>query len=318
VRSPRALGALAILLAGCAGSSTVTAPPRRPVDDATTRDAGAAPARAAAPTAPAGDARPVAWVGERAVTERDLLETILFFYRREYHDALNQAVNDVVVEEETKRLGVTVDQREVTRRAEDEIARLEGELLVQFGGEVKLETFVRDNFRLSVEEYRAKILRVVRGRLLIGRLVRYEEMRQERLELRKIVVADRAKAEAIVASLRDGADFAILAEKESMAPSAKVGGRLPPVPLGALHPELEAAALALADGAVSDPIELREGPVARYHVVKRLRRIPARDVAYADAREEIEKGIEAEPVSDAEIAYWNEAMTRRYGIRFAD
>jgi parvulin-like peptidyl-prolyl isomerase len=257
-------------------------------------------------------------VGERAVTEGELLRTLLFFYRREYLDALNQAVNDVVVEEETRRLGVDVDPRDVSRRAEDEVSRLEGQVLVQFGGEVKLEEFVRDTFRQSLEEYRAHVLRVVRSRLLMGRLVRFEQMRQERFELRKIVVDDRARAETIVASLREGADFAILAEKESIAPSAKVGGRLPPVPRGALHPDLEAAVAALPDGGVSDPVELRDGPFVRYHVIKRLRRIPGIDARYADVRDEIEKGLEAEPLSDAELAYWNEAMTRRYGIRFAD
>lgn len=326
-----AVAALLLSTAACASTTPVVVPPREspavasPLDPARTTGA-PAPAEPKEPDEPVsarqaaeprpGASRPVAWVGDRPITESDLLATLLFFYRREYHDALSQAVNDVVVEEETKRLGVTVDAREVARRAEDEIGRLEGEVLVQFGGEVTLEAFVRDNFRLSLEEYRANLHRVVRSRLALGRLVRFEELRQERLDLRKIVVGEKTTADAVVASLRDGADFAILAEKHSIAPSAKVGGRLPPVPRGALHPDLEAAALALEPGGVSDAIEIREGPTRRYHIVKLVRRIPARDEKYAAVREEIEKGLEAEGVSDAEVAYWNESMTRRYGIRF--
>jgi len=327
VRSPRLVlvaVAAACGAAGCASTTTLVSPPRgRGAAEESPRSPGAepAPARtlAAGPAAVKNAGSPaVAWVGERAVTERDLLEAMLFFYRREYYDALNQAVNGVVVDLEALRLGVEVDPRDVTRAAEDEMERLEREVLVEFGGGVSVEAYVKDQYRRTIAEYRAHLLRVVRARLALERLVRFEQMRSDRVEIRKIVVDDRAKAEEIVAKLAAGADFAILAENESSAPSARDGGRLPPVPRGVLHPDLEAAAFSLEVGESSGVVETRDGGRSLYHVVKAVRRLPARSGPYATVREEIESGLEAAPLTAAEVAYWNEAMTRRYGIRFAD
>lgn len=71
--------------------------------------------------------------------------------------------------------------------------------------------------------------------------------------------AARDEAEAILARLRDGADFAELAEIHSADGSADAGGDLGYVHEGMLAPEIEAAARELAPGELAEPVTVLEG-----------------------------------------------------------
>jgi peptidyl-prolyl cis-trans isomerase D len=79
------------------------------------------------------------------------------------------------------------------------------------------------------------------------------------------VEAANARAEALLKQIRAGADFATLAKKESNdTASAAKGGDLGEVAPGVLPPELEAAAVALKPGEVSEPIRTSFG----FHLLK--------------------------------------------------
>ncbi len=81
--------------------------------------------------------------------------------------------------------------------------------------------------------------------------------------------ADKAKAEAILDSLRHGANFAEMAKKYSEDPgSAKDGGDLGWVGKGVFYPQFEAAAFALKPGQISNVVE---SPVG-FHIIQMIAR----------------------------------------------
>lgn len=90
----------------------------------------------------------------------------------------------------------------------------------------------------------------------------------ERRGLRHILVtfanaAERQAAHALLAGLRKqlagAAGFAAAAMKHSHCPTALEGGQLGTLARGKLYPELDAAAFALAEGALSAPVETEVG-----------------------------------------------------------
>lgn len=81
-----------------------------------------------------------------------------------------------------------------------------------------------------------------------------------------ILVDTREKADSLLNLINQGADFAELAKANSSCGSAPQGGDLGWFGSGAMVPEFEQAAFALADGQVSQPVQTRFG----YHIIKRL------------------------------------------------
>ena len=100
---------------------------------------------------------------------------------------------------------------------------------------------------------------------------------QQEVRARHILVKTEDEAKAIVAELKNGADFAELARKKSTDPGASEGGDLGYFPKDEMVPEFADAAFKLEKGQVSDPVHTRFG----WHVIKvedkRERQVPAFD-----------------------------------------
>lgn len=97
--------------------------------------------------------------------------------------------------------------------------------------------------------------------------------------------AVRAKAEALLAELRKGADFAALAKENSQdRGSADKGGELPGWrDKGRLVAPFEKAAYALKPGEISDLVRTNFG----YHIIKLLEHRPAAQLPYEEVKEQI-------------------------------
>ncbi len=106
-----------------------------------------------------------------------------------------------------------------------------------------------------------------------------------RVQMRQIVVAEKAKAEALRAQLEAGADFAELARANSIGPEAADGGQLPPFAKGQL-PEAFDRAFELDPGQVSPVIESPYG----FHLFLVESKLPAHEASFEDVREKI--GVE--------------------------
>jgi hypothetical protein len=86
------------------------------------------------------------------------------------------------------------------------------------------------------------------------------------VEVRHVLLATPAKAEAVARKLRAGANFAKVAQEESLdASTASQGGKFPPLMYGEVIPELEEVVFKMRVGEIGGPLKSKFG----YHVVKK-------------------------------------------------
>jgi peptidyl-prolyl cis-trans isomerase C len=259
----------------------------------------------------------VASVDGIEIRKSDVADAVLLFSRPQYVEALRECVQRILVDREAERLGVSLSDEAIEKALAEEIAHEKSAVMVQFGGKVAFADFVRDNFRMTEEAYGAAVRRAVRTKLLLARVVRYGASAQEGLSLRTITVRDRAKAEELRAKLREGADFIALARRESVDPSAKEGGKLPPVTRGVLHPEVERVVFALEPGEVSDVVTLSERGETSFHLFRLLERHEPIDRPYAAVADAIERDLRTTPLEPHEVAQWNRMMETMHEVRIA-
>ncbi len=105
------------------------------------------------------------------------------------------------------------------------------------------------------------------------------------VQVRHILVASRAEAEEVRRLILAGEDFIRLAAERSIDPgSREQGGQLPwPISPGdeRLVPEFVAAAVALVEGEVSEPVKTEHG----YHIIRADSVTPARRPSFEEVKE---------------------------------
>lgn len=100
--------------------------------------------------------------------------------------------------------------------------------------------------------------------------------------------AVRARAEALLARIRKGEDFAKVAKESSEdAGSAGKGGRLEPFGHGQMDPAFEKAAFALKPGERSDVVESPFG----FHIIQLLETLPSEHLALETTKDKIKQYI---------------------------
>ena len=128
-----------------------------------------------------------------------------------------------------------------------------------------------------------------------------------------ILVRAKAEADAVLARLKGGEDFAAVAKQVSVDKgSGAKGGDLDCNPKGAFVPEFDQAASELPVGQLSDPVQTQFG----FHIILVKDR---KDVTFEDAREQIQALLSAE-TQNAIRQFIRQAMTsarvtvdKRYG-----
>lgn len=117
----------------------------------------------------------------------------------------------------------------------------------------------------------------------------YEEHKNEYLRpvqvmARHILVAERPTAEAALARVKKGEDFAAVAKELSIDPmSAQRGGEIGPFGKGELVPEFENAVFALKVGQVSDIVPTKFG----FHIIQKISEKVLKPVPADEARQSI-------------------------------
>jgi parvulin-like peptidyl-prolyl isomerase len=201
-------------------------------------------------------------------------------------EELNRLVSEEIVLNRARALGLEVSDADVERRVRhlhgDHFADSDAVYRERLRREMLLE-------RVALVELGGKLAVPENALVLYFEEHRSEFDEPERVEIRQIVVEERARADALRAKLAEGADFAQLASESSVGPEAGEGGWLPPFARGEL-PEPFDRAFELAPGEISPVIESPYG----FHVFRLEARHPAREAEYADVRERIELELSRE------------------------
>lgn len=328
MRGPRR-GAFVLAVACCAGCAGTEAPgtsaPPAPVF-APTPGAPFAPRHASAPPPAMGpigldEVDPItpdtlATIDGVPITKREVADFLFIDQPAAARRLIEDLVLARIVRKEVERTGVFVAEETVRARVESDRAMRKK---AASAAGLSLDEYTLGEFGVSAASYERLAPILVRSRMLRERLVRYAQVLEDRAEARIIVVESRERAERIVEQLGQGADFATLARQASIHATHGDGGLLPPVARWGIEPDLEAELFKLSPGTVSSPIrvdrEKNGQPDVTWAVLKCLRFRAARDVSYADVRDEIERELESRPLQTSpEWAGWIAKMQRRYRV----
>lgn len=116
-------------------------------------------------------------------------------------------------------------------------------------------------------------------------------------------VETKTRAEALLEMLKQGADFGVLAKRESACPSKTVGGSLGQISKGQTVPEFERQVFLAAPGLMPRPIETRYG----FHLVFLERKVPGKALPFDAVHAKIADYL-AERVRRKAIAQYIEVL----------
>ncbi len=250
---------------------------------------------------------------------------------------LDQLIDEKLAYAEANLDSITVTDDEVDQRVDYEIKSFEQ----QYGSVENVEKV----YNMSLEKIKRKLRSDVREQLMIQKLQEknfgdvqvtgkevqdfYDRFKDsigvipEKVQIAHIFMSPkateslkakyRAKAEAILDSIRHGADFAEMAKKYSDDPAtASKGGDLGFVKRGEFYPAFEAAAYALKPGQVSNVVETPAG----FHIIKLIEKrgetIHVRHILI-----KIKKGQDADIRTIEFLSDIRDSITKGYGT-FAD
>ncbi len=222
------------------------------------------------------------------------------------NEELSRLVTEQVVLNRARELGIEVTHRE----AEARLRQLHGNdfkgINAEFLGEVRKEMLIERTQFVDL----ADRIQVPTSTLVLY----FEENRSrystpERVQIRQIVVEDEEKARRLRAQLREGADFADLAEEHSLAPEAGEGGLLPPFARGEM-PEVFEQAFKLKPGALSKVLESPYG----FHIFRLDAKVQAKDPKLDEVRDRVRTELEQKRLAQLRKG-WLRGLRRSANIR---
>jgi PPIC-type peptidyl-prolyl cis-trans isomerase-like protein len=257
------------------------------------------------------DDRVVARVGGETLRKSQAFDYLLRTYPDKVRASIAVMLGNRVLAAECDRWGIRIGAREIETWWSEQERQLERQAKLDLGPNATLEDFVRQRIGQELSEYREVARDRERAKRLLSRLVRFHQIRSDRIELRIVSVTDRDGALQIRKWLKEGAEFAAVARRYSVHPSAENGGRLPPIWRGALHPELDEVAFGLAEGETGPVVHVRDAAGRdRYQIARVLRRLPGREVSWGEVEAQVLASLEKEPLSPDEWTLWQIRVDR--------
>ena len=207
---------------------------------------------------------------------------------------LERMINNELLLQEAKIIGITVTDGEVKRR-EDEMVRNNYRTRQEFENVLKENNITIDEFRDDV-----KMNIVVHKLIEIG--ISEREIREHYLQNKErfgepesvrashILVRTEKEGIEILKELRKGADFVKIAREKSLCPSKDRGGDLGYFARGRMVPEFDKAAFELKVGEISDLVKTEFG----YHIIKVNDRRPLQIRRFDEVRDNAKLNYMAE------------------------
>ena len=121
------------------------------------------------------------------------------------------------------------------------------------------------------------------------------------------------KAEQILKELKDGADFAVLAQKHSTCPSGQNGGDLNFFGRGQMVPKFEQAVVAMNVGDISDLVETQFG----YHIIKKTDEQPGKQLTFDEAKSQI-KEVVSQQKSQVILKNFLTSLREKYTVEYVN
>lgn len=192
---------------------------------------------------------------------------------------LEGMIEQALIDEQAAQLGVSVAQAEVDAAINQSIT--------ETGGQEAFNKYLASVAGMTMDEWRAGQLEAMLTQKVIERITRDVPAKAEQVHARHILVDTAAEANALLAKLRAGADFAALAQQYSKDTVASAGGGdLGWFPRGGLFDAaLEKAAFDLQPGQISGVVQSDLGGQTVYHIVQVIDRDPARQLSDDALRE---------------------------------
>ncbi len=241
----------------------------------------------------------VATVNGEKITKQELYDA---FVANGGASILEQLISERLIAQEAAKLGIEVTdaevQQEIDRLIEENYYGMKEyyeQALAQYG---ITEELLKDNIRTDLQ-----LSAIVRSKIEVSEAEVEEYFREnqddfnipEEIDVRHILVETEEEAEEVLALLRAGEDFAELAKEHSQDPgSADKGGALGFNGRGSFVKEFEDAAFALPVGEYSEPVTTEHG----YHIIEVLERKEAKEVEFADVKEQVKEALIEEKVRE--------------------
>ena len=125
----------------------------------------------------------------------------------------------------------------------------------------------------------------------------------EQVQASHILVADEETAKEVAQKLKDGGDFAELAEEYSTdASNAKKGGQLSYFPRGEMVTEFDEAVFAMEIDEISSPVKTSCG----YHIIHVTDKKAAKEAVFEDLKDELKEKLFEQKMQSEYGVYLNE------------
>ncbi len=222
------------------------------------------------------------------------------------NEELSRLVTQQVILNRARELGIEVTQREADTRLRklhgNDFSGIDSEFLDEIRTQMLME-------RTELEDLADRIRFPESALVLYFEENRSRYRTPERVRIRQIVVEDEAKARQLRAQLGEGADFATLAEENSLAPEAGEGGLLPDFARGEM-PEVFDEAFKLRPGGLSRVLESPYG----FHLLRSEARIPANNPELTDVRDAVRMDLQQKRLAELRRG-WLRGLRRNANIR---
>lgn len=224
--------------------------------------------------------------------------------------ALNNLINQTMVDEAAKQQKVTVSQADIDERVK--------EMVEQYGSQENLDQALQQ-YGMTMDNLKENLMVNLKVTKLINPEVTDKEVSDtfeqykeqfntpEQVRTSEILVKTEDEAKAIIKELEGGKDFAELAKEKSLDTATKEnGGDTDFYAKGQKEEAISNAAFKLAKDEVSAPVKTEEG----YVVIKLTDRKEAHTATLDEKKDEIKRTLIGQKVSEKQAAWLDDLKVK--------